>query len=125
MSNFSGKDHLYGKGGKERIVRITCDLLERIDNQFKRAGRLYLFETETEGPYNRGYLSREVGRASRRVLGRKVTPHVLRHSRATDLYHDTKRIKAVGNLLGHSSTAVTTQYYVNDSFNDEDLFKDV
>lgn len=116
---------LYGKGGKERTVRITRELLDRIDRQFTREGRELLFETETGGPYKRGYLSREIGRASRRALGRRVTPHVLRHSRATDLYQDTKRIKAVGNLLGHSSTAVTTKYYVNDTFNDEDLFKDV
>jgi len=56
------------------------------------------------------------------MLGRSVSAHVLRHSRATDLLAATKRIKAVSRLLGHSDEATTLRYYVRDAFSDEDLF---
>jgi integrase len=52
-------------------------------------------------------LSREIARAARRVLGRSVSAHVLRHSRATDLMASTHRIKAVSRLLGHPDGATT------------------
>jgi integrase len=47
---------------------------------------------------------------------------VLRHSRATDLYERTRRIKAVSELLGHASVSTTSTYYVRDSFSDDELF---
>ena len=56
------------------------------------------------------------------MLGRKVGAHVLRHSRATDLYERTKRIKAVSELLGHATVDMTAKYYVNDKFTDDELF---
>lgn len=56
------------------------------------------------------------------MLGRAVSAHVLRHSRATDLLASTHRIKAVSRLLGHSDEATTLKYYVRDSFCDDDLF---
>ena len=64
----------------------------------------------------------KLARAALRVLGRSVSAHVLRHSRATDLLATTHRIKAVSRLLGHSDEAVTLRYYVKDSFTDEELF---
>ena len=49
------------------------------------------------------------------MLGRYVSAHVLRRSRATDLLEATKRIKAVSRLLGHSDKATTLRYYVADN----------
>ena len=114
---------LYGKGGKERTARIPAELYKRVLQVFPKG--TYLFESSHKKHFRREYISREIARAARRVLGRAVSAHVLRHSRATDLLAATKRIKAVSRLLGHSDEATTLRYYVHDSFSDEDLFGEV
>jgi integrase len=111
---------LYGKGGKERSSRIPEELYRRILEEFPKG--TFLFESYKGQHFTREYISREIGRASKRVLGRTVSAHVLRHSRATDLLASTHRIKAVSRLLGHSDEATTLKYYVRDSFSDEELF---
>ena len=114
---------LYGKGGKERAARIPAELYRRILEVYPRG--TYLFESSHKKHFRREYVSREIARAARRVLGRRVSAHVLRHSRATDLLAATHRIKAVSRLLGHSDEATTLRYYVKDAFSDEDLFGEV
>src|SRR5271157_5777718 len=111
---------LYGKGGKERSSRIPAELYRRIVGVYTEG--TYLFESRQGQHFHREYISREIARAARRVLGRSVSAHVLRHSRATDLLAATKRIKAVSRLLGHSDEATTLRYYVRDAFSDEELF---
>jgi integrase/recombinase XerD len=111
---------LYGKGGKERSSRIPAELYRRILVVFPEG--TYLFESRRGQHFKREYISREIARAARRVLGRAVSAHVLRHSRATDLLASTHRIKAVSRLLGHSDEATTLRYYVHDAFSDEELF---
>jgi integrase len=114
---------LYGKGGKERTGRIPVELYRRILEVFPEG--TYLFESRAGQHFKREYISREIARAARRVLGRAVSAHVLRHSRATDLLASTKRIKAVSRLLGHSDEATTLRYYVRDAFSNEELFGEV
>jgi integrase len=111
---------LYGKGGKERAARIPEELYRRILEEFPRG--TYLFESYKAQHFTREYISREIARAAKRVLGRAVSAHVLQHSRATDLLASTHRIKAVSRLMGHSDEATTLKYYVRDSFSYEDLF---
>ena len=110
------------KGDVERWVRIPVELLAEIDAEYGAPGRVYLFESRHGQPFSRQYVSRVLARASKRVLGRRVTAHVLRHSRATDLYQHTRRIKAVSALLGHSGVDTTARYYVRDDFSDAELF---
>ncbi len=119
-TNGSAELRLYGKGGKERTARIPAELYKRILQVFPKG--TYLFESSHKKHFRRKYISREIARAAQRVLGRSVSAHVLRHSRATDLLASTKRIKAVSRLLGHSDEATTLRYYVRDTFSDEDLF---
>jgi integrase len=111
-----------GKGDKERKVSIPAEMFRRIRATFPE-GKEFLFTTSRGNPYGREYISREIARASKRVLGREVRAHQLRHSRATDLYQATGRIKAVKELLGHSDEAITLRYYVRDTFTPEELFE--
>ncbi len=111
---------LLGKGEKQRDAKIPPGLYGRILAAFPSGP--FLFTTEQGNRYAREYISREITRAARRVLGRGVSAHVLRHSRATDLLATTHRIKAVSRLLGHSDEATTLRYYVKDSFSDAELF---
>jgi integrase/recombinase XerD len=111
---------LFGKGSKERVSKIPRALYRRILKEFPEGE--YLFYTRTGAPFHREYISREIARVAKRVLGRSVSAHVLRHSRATDLLNETGRITAVSRLLGHADESVTLKYYVNDRFSDAELF---
>ncbi len=110
------------KGDKDRYVRIPKALLKDIEAEYAGPDRVYLFESRYGQPFTRQYVTREIARAGKRELGRRVGAHVLRHSRATDLYERTRRIKAISELLGHSSVSTTSTYYVRDSFSDDELF---
>ena len=51
-------------------------------------------------------------------------PHMLRHSRATDLLlRKGQSLKAVSKYLGHSSVAITAQVYIHDEVNIYELFR--
>lgn len=114
-----------GKGEKERTCKVGRPLYYAIVECYHEGQgddwTGYLFRTSTGGAFDRSYVTREIGRAARRVLGRSVSAHVLRHSRATDLLAETGRIKAVSRLLGHADEATTLRYYVRDSFSNEEL----
>jgi len=111
-----------GKGSKERYIYISIELFSNITKTFN--GIVYLFETGNNTQYLRMFIHKIVNRAGSRVLGTKqVHPHTLRHSFATHLLkNENKSIKAVSSYLGHSSTAITNDYYIHDSLNINDVF---
>ncbi len=52
----------------------------------------------------------------------RITPHVLRHSFATEMYHAKVPLYAIQAMMGHSNTAETAIYIkVNDRFKQEAL----
>jgi DNA-binding transcriptional MerR regulator len=56
-------------------------------------------------PINKENCSMWLGRISEKVLGRKVYPYILRHSRATELYTNASiPDKLAQKFLGHSSS---------------------
>lgn len=110
---------LYGKNRKERRAHIPFSLWQAITAEF--GAGTYLFQTRAGNPFHRQYVSREIARTARRVLGTRLTAHDLRHSRATDLYRASGRLVAVQRFLGHSSSDTTARYYTRDSFTAEEL----
>lgn len=116
-----------GKGRKPRIVFLSercvkwlkVYLADRTDNWeplFISMGRarddeeLGLGEKRRLTPYSVQTLVRKCSRLA--GIGKKVTPHVIRHSFATELLHNGADIRAVQDLLGHSSIT-TTQVYTH------------
>jgi len=57
--------------------------------------------------YVRDFMKRYAGKAG---LNKGVHPHTLRHSFATDLLRDTKKIRLVHKALGHVSISTTMIY---------------
>jgi integrase/recombinase XerD len=54
----------------------------------------------------------------------RITPHVLRHSFATEMYHEKVPISAIQVMMGHTKPAETAIYIkVNDVFKKEALYQ--
>ena len=122
-----GEFTVRGKGRKPRIVFLSdrCTehlrryLARRSDNWdplFISLGRnrtdsdLGLGEKRRLTAYSVEAMVRQLGRLA--GIGKRVTPHVLRHSFATDLLHNGADIRSVQEMLGHASIT-TTQIYTH------------
>jgi integrase/recombinase XerD len=110
---------LLGKGKKERAIRIESVLVYRIIKQFK--SRKFLFETKSGRRYTRDYPSNLIKELARVFLGREISAHTFRHSFATEKIRETKKIKAVSEYLGHSTTAITLDMYVHEDLSNMEL----
>ena len=115
---------IMGKGQKERVIYIDQDLFGKIMQEFHPGGifkRGALFCNRGGGKFSRNYISRELHRYGKLIIGRPVSAHRLRHSFATLMIEDGQPIKAVSEYLGHYSTAMTQDMYVHVKMNKQAL----
>jgi len=113
---------IVGKAQKARRLLISTEFLERCRDCY--AGERYLFSTRSGSRFDRSYVLREFVRASKRALGKRVTPHCARHSFATWTLSKTRKIKGVSEYLGHSDAAVTLNMYIHETLTAEELLGD-
>ncbi|ASQ90063.1 site-specific tyrosine recombinase XerD [Prosthecochloris sp. GSB1] len=117
----SGFARIFGKGSKERLVPVGASAVEWV-RRYQRELRLKLSGRES-GDYlflnSRGTkLSRmsayTIVRRSSVLAGitKKISPHTLRHTFATHLLEGGADLRAVQEMLGHSSI-VATQIYTH------------
>jgi integrase/recombinase XerD len=99
-----------GKGRKFRTVYLKAQTFNKIKKLYK--SRTYLFETATGTPLSR-YTAHTLVRRAGRKVGRHLHPHMLRHSRATDLLNAGETLPAVSAYLGHSSPEITARFYLH------------
>lgn len=111
-----------GKGGKDRVVFISPSAAGAISSWLKyrkdSAKPLFIhfsgLKDEEEGDFMR-LTPRSIQRliakwAKLAGITKRVTPHVLRHSFATDLLINGADIRSVQAMLGHSSITTTQMY---------------
>lgn len=111
-----------GKGEKVRVVFISEDAKKAITAYLKKRTDMddALFASDTKRTREDGS-SRLTPRSIERMVKHyaakagimdKVTPHILRHSFATDLLYNGADIRSVQMMLGHSNIS-TTQIYTH------------
>ncbi|KMW56457.1 Tyrosine recombinase XerC [Candidatus Rhodobacter oscarellae] len=110
-----------GKGGKERIVPVlpiarhaVKDYLRQVP--FKAGAKEPIFRGIRGGPLS-PRLVQKVMQAARMQLGlpATATPHAMRHSFATHLLSAGGDLRAIQELLGHSSLSTTQTYTAVDT----------
>ncbi|GAM09843.1 tyrosine recombinase XerC [Geobacter sp. OR-1] len=111
----SGLVKVLGKGGKQRIVPVGSHAVKSVSS--------YLQALPPTGPDRALFLNNRGGRLTRRSVARiidryilhlatmkKVSPHTLRHTFATHLLESGVDLRAIQELLGHSSLSTTQKY---------------
>ena len=119
--SFNNKEiSIFGKGSKERIV-LFGNRCEDILNDYIHNGRNKLVSKYTDDDYlllsktGRQMDQREVRYiiddiVTKTGLKIHISPHVLRHTFATDLLNNGADLRSVQQLLGHESLSTTTIY---------------
>ena len=105
-----------GKGNKQRVVPVTTYALEAIDDYLNVRDNFNpttpsLFVNRFGGRISPRAIEQNIAKkASQCGMSGKVTPHKLRHSFATELLSNGADLRAVQEMLGHSSLAATQIY---------------
>jgi site-specific recombinase XerD len=109
-----------GKGGKDRYTILADTTLPFLDAYLSAGSTAgWLFPGgRPERHLTARSVQKVVERAHRRAgIGKRVTPHVLRHSFATHLLESGTDIRFIQELLGHASLR-TTEIYTHVSCRD-------
>jgi len=106
-----------GKGSKDRNLWISIKDIELFRNWKERQieeigeGCKFIFTTLKGTQLSDRYIQGMVERYTRKAgINKKVSPHTLRHTFATDLYRETHNIRLVQKALGHSNLSTTMIY---------------
>ncbi len=120
-----GELSIRGKGSKIRVVFLSDQTREDINKYldkrsdvdealFIRIPKTKTFNKDSDLRLTPRSIQRIVKKHSIKagIMGKKVSPHTLRHSYATDLLRNGADIRSVQSMLGHSSVT-TTQIYTH------------
>lgn len=105
-----------GKGGKERVVPVIAPARSAVEAYvnacpFEIEPSAALFRGIRGGPLSPRAVQKLVAQVREQLgLPASVTPHAMRHSFATHLLNAGGDLRAIQELLGHSSLSTTQAY---------------
>ena len=103
------------KGKKSRYVPILPELAQELVTHLKGRRRGHFFETNRHGPYSTRMIQIIVKECAHNAgISKRVYPHLLRHTVATDLLSRGMPIDQIKKFLGHEKIE-TTQIYAETS----------
>ncbi len=106
-----------GKGSKDRLVTIPKSIIGELQSLIILSNSPYVFESQIGGKLTVRTISLVVVHAAKKAgIGKKISPHTLRHSYATHLLEQGTDLRIIQKLLGHSSIR-TTEIYTHVSTN--------
>lgn len=116
----NGYVRCFGKGSKERIVPIGNESKKALESYLKEREKSLLKSNKNSEIFfireNGSFLNRQdVFRFIKdlgKIVNKKISPHVIRHSFATHLLENGADLRVVQELLGHSDVS-TTQLYTH------------
>lgn len=111
-----------GKGRKERIVPVGSKAVSALREYLKERNESLMFPRQ-EGICEPLFLGKRGGRINAKTvgglvdkymartgIGRKISPHKLRHSFATHMMDAGADLRAIQEMLGHESLSTTQKY---------------
>jgi integrase/recombinase XerC len=110
---------VWGKGSKERVVLMGEPAAEAVRNYLSQGRPKLLAERKSSALFLNRYGQRLPERSVQRILqqyakkssiGKRVHPHVLRHTFATHLLDGGADLRVVQELLGHARLSSTQIY---------------
>ena len=102
-----------GKGGVDRDLVIPEGIEETLRQWKGRKSKRtkYFFTTLKGKKLSTRYLCEMVKRYGRKAkIDKTISPHILRHTFATEYYKQTKDIETLRRILGHADISTTTIY---------------
>jgi len=120
---------IHGKGRKERLISLTDMTIGHLKQYLEiyhadSPQDAYLFSTTIKGitsAMSSGNVQRiikkysEIARSSCRDMPDSVYAHMLRRTRATNLYQDGVPIELISTILGHAKIETTKTHYAKPS----------
>lgn len=105
-----------GKGRVDRNLAVGEDFLNLLKQWNARkkketAGSEFFFCTVKGGPVSTNYIEKMIKRMAKRAgIEKRVHPHMLRHTCATELVEEGVELHVIQDILGHADLSTTEIY---------------